>query len=409
MKRVLLIGAGIHYREKYHTVLTNHEIVMVVDLKSQEKVIREFFGDYPIKYLFLDESYRNTITSFQIEKLIGKIEVDAVLICTEPKVRAEYALWAARRGFAMFLDKPATIDLASFDVLLSMNPKAVVSCERRVHKGYKLLFQIIDTFTERFGVPLTNIDIHYGGGVWHTLHEYCYEENHPFQYGYGVLMHSGYHYVDLLASFLKYGKGNEITMHAVCSTPKDYINLCAPHEFSHLGYKNENVPNLEGFGESDVHAIGQLKCEGMVSTNFSLKLLGTTLSTRSKVAREEKLPGRIRQEIVILHFGHLMSIQINSTQLKRIDSCRFSNEQFEITILRNPLVGGSGVERIQREDITEERCSLNTAARQWQLSDFLQGGDGCSSLESHRTTMDLIESIREAIHSHTPQPSYCFT
>ena len=31
-------------------------------------------------------------------------------------------------------------------------------------------------------------------------------ENHPYKYGYGKLFHSGYHFIDLLAEFVKLNK-----------------------------------------------------------------------------------------------------------------------------------------------------------------------------------------------------------
>ncbi len=404
MKRIIVIGAGLHYREKYHQVLENKEIVLVVDLKSQESVIRSFFDKRPRRYLFLPEAYRNTISSEQIAKFIGEVEADCVLICTEPKVRAQYGHWAASRGYPMFLDKPATITLTDFEKLLAAKPYAVLSCERRAHSGYLRLFAIIDSFFAKYRVPLTGVDIHFAGGIWKIPREYVEEENHPFRYGYGMIMHSGYHFIDLLVRLLRYSSGNQMRMQANCSTPEDHVLGNGRFEYPHLFQDNqmERPGLMEGYGETDVMLIGQMLQEGRVATNFSLKMLGTSLSMRSGLERGEKLPGKIRQESVILHFGHLLSIQISSTQFQRIDPTGYPEENFTITVLRNPLLREKGVEQIIRSQITSDPESLNTAARKRQLCDFLSGGNGNSPLENHLETMRMTNKIYAEL-----QPELC--
>lgn len=395
MKRVIVIGAGLHYREKYHQVLENKEISLVIDLKSQEPLIRSLLKDRPKRYLFLEESYRNSITSIQISELVGEVAADCVLICTEPKVRAQYAFWAANQGYPMFLDKPATTTLSDFETLIEMDPYAVVSCERRAHCGYRHLFSIIDQFVLEYGVPLTSIDIHFAGGIWKTPLEYAEEENHPFRYGYGILMHSGYHYIDLLAKLLCYTKGDQMHLKTMCSTPEDYIFSNGPFEYPYLFLDQtiKNPSSMEGFGETDVMVIGQTIDQGHIASHFSLKMLGTSLSMRTKLERGEKLPGKIRQEFVILHFGHLFSIHIRSCQFKRIDPTEYPHENFTITLIRNPLLNKKRIEEITRQDLTQDPESLNSAARKRQLRDFFNGYDGNSSLKSHIATMQLLDKI----------------
>lgn len=42
--------------------------------------------------------------------------------------------------------------------------------------------------------------------MWNLHREYLTREDHPYRYGYGMLMHGGYHYVDILARFLALNK-----------------------------------------------------------------------------------------------------------------------------------------------------------------------------------------------------------
>ena len=79
----------------------------------------------------------------------------------------------------------------------------MVQCQRRYHDGYLFIVDYLRKFIKDFGIPLTYIDILHGDGCWVLPNEFFERENHPYKYGYGKLMHSGYHFVDLLAWLLK--------------------------------------------------------------------------------------------------------------------------------------------------------------------------------------------------------------
>ncbi len=136
---------------------------------------------------------------------------DAVIICTEPKAHKAFALWALELGLPVFMDKPITAfpdydaveSLATdFDELVyarnRVGARVVISCERRMHHGYAYVEAFLRRFIAEHRVPITYINVHFGGGVWMMPWEFGLLENHPFKYGYGILLHSGYHYLDLL-------------------------------------------------------------------------------------------------------------------------------------------------------------------------------------------------------------------
>lgn len=387
IQKVVLIGCGIHYREKYHDVLQKKgiEIVLLIDLRPNEEVIRTFFQVQPKHLLFLDECHRNNPSIELIEALTADIDlsqIDAVLICTEPKVRKTYAVWAARHGWDLFMDKPvsAFMGLENIDslqgdfdeIITAVNTyqvRAVVSCERRAHLGYLWLQERIQ---ER--PPLTGIDIHFAGGVWKTPSEYVSDENHPFHYGYGILLHSGYHYIDLLAGWLE--NLDQLSFHVMASSPFD------------------------GCGEVDFLMIGRALSEERANTHFAVKLFGTSLSNRCSEETTTKLKGRIRQEKITLHFGHLSSAHIQSISYKKFLPHEFPIEEFSITIMNSPLLADTEpLIRIKREDFSTMfpalplTASMNTFARKWQLNEFLEGRDGNSSLASHRRTMEVLHKI----------------
>ena len=403
---MIIIGCGLHYQSKYHSVLETKgvKIALLIDLKVNEEAIRAFFQNRTLKpqrFLFLDEVHRNAVTVEKIESWVAEIDlsgVKKVLISTEPKARKAYAIWAARRGFDLFLDKPVTAFLSGdqSDTLLSdfeeierAGVRVVVSCERRAHLGYLWLKKYIDEQK----IPLTGIDIHFAGGVWKTLQEYREVENHPFHYGYGILLHSGYHYVDLLVSLLSYnqsliGKTSE-SLYALASSP------------------GVSTDEAERFGEADFLMIGQSLKEGRAMVNFSMQLFGTSVSRRRSIEGGAKLEGRLRQEKVTLHFGHLCSIHVSSQPFKKLKDSPY--EDFSVTIMNSPLLKGKqAVIRLDRKQISEMfpelplEVTMNSFARQWQLSEFLEGRDGNSPLGSHRDTVAMLQKIYSTLRRPFP-------
>jgi len=397
--KIIVVGCGIHYRSKYHSVLEKQgiTIALAIDLKAQEETIEAFFSKRSLKpqhYLFLDESYRNHITVEEIEGFVSSIDlsgVDAVLIATEPKPRKAYALWAAHRKLDLFMDKPITAFSSPdrMDTLLSdfeeieravndSGIRAVVSCERRTNIGYQWLHQYI----RALNLPLTSIDIHFAGGVWKTETEYTEDENHPFFCGYGILLHSGYHFIDLLVTLLNLNGTLHKSLRVMASGPS---------------------------GEVDFMMIGQGTREGRVATHFSLKLFGTSVSARVQKESTPKLKGRLRQESVILHFGHLCSIHVRSHPFQKLWPEVNSIEDFSITVMHSPLLSDrKRILTITRSDLSEMyeqlplSTSMNTFARQFQLTEFLAGRDGNSSLASHRETVAMLQEIYSLLKQTFP-------
>src|SRR5689334_2210210 len=92
-RKLILIGCGPHYQEKYHCVLEQHgvTITLLIDLKSNQEAIIHFFQGKtlkPLQMLFLEEHFRNHITPQEIDAFVTRSvdlsTVDGVMICTEP-------------------------------------------------------------------------------------------------------------------------------------------------------------------------------------------------------------------------------------------------------------------------------------------------------------------------------------
>jgi hypothetical protein len=439
--RLIVVGFGPHFRERYYPVLEQNacEIALAIDMQSERSTIMTFLHGrklIPNNFTFLPEDARNTISEMRIAAEIGSVMpglagVTGVLICTEPKVHKPYALWAMRQGLDVFVDKPLTAfgvpgaatglyrdfcDLAATQKLSDVN--VVVSCERRMQIGYRFVFEFLTDFINTHRVPITAIDIHFAGGKWVTPEEYVTMENHPYKYGYGVLLHSGYHFVDLLAQLCDLNR-------SICDIDFDFLRLSAfarrPAQLLSSPVRVRNPSNLnekqnllrteaERLGEIDVVAIGEVGNAERPVTLFGLKLLDTSASNRDNwqsLQNPYLEGGRIRQEQVIVHVGHLCSLIVSSDAAPPQDDC--VSENFSITIHRNTAVaGGNRVRRIRRIDLSEnggiaKREILNVKARQDQLLSFMEGDNGNSPLCSHRDTARLLDALFERIQfSYSP-------
>jgi predicted dehydrogenase len=413
-RNLIVIGCGPHYRNRYHAVLEAEKVTisLLIDLQAQKETILSFFQDKelkPAQTLFLDEAYRNSITPDQIETLVAKLNlthVDAVLLCTEPKVRKPYALWAFQHKFPVFMDKPPCAFphaekksdlLLDFEEIVRSAEKTevdvVVSCERRAHFGYLWLMDYLHSFIQEEETPPTSINIHFANGHWVTPFEYHEQEHHPFKYGYGLLLHSGYHYIDLLSSFLSLHQTKEIQydLKVISTHPQDAL-------------KSASLLSPSPFGETSVLFIGQAKNRGKLLSNFSVQLENTSLSKRTSPAPSQEAKWRMRQEHVIIHLGYLASIHISCNPLTKLDPDHYPVEDFNIVIMHSPLLKErQPIIKMTRDDIAAliPHRSLNQYAREWQLKEFLHGRDGNSSLKSHENTMKLLHLIYSQIGDAT--------
>lgn len=442
IQNLIVIGAGPHFRERHFKVLQEMRLhgkkirlILVIDLIDQKNLVIKFFEENQFKsenYLFLPEECRYGIPSPQLDALIkAKInleEVDGVIISTEPKVHKCFSLWAIQNGLHLFIDKPLTAfcsyedmdtlfqDYLEIEEALEENKvNFVLSCERRAHAGYAYLKKYIKDIIHSYEIPITFIDIHFGGGKWYMPDEYFYLENHPYKYGYGVLLHSGYHYIDLLVTLLSLNEPivpysfDDIFLYSIFSTPYDlsqiidnkiYRNLFKTNRFETL-FKPQYVDQMRHFGEVDFMAIGNVKKNSKIVTNFSIQLLETTASKRNWHELPENLyfMGRMRQESVIIHIGHLCSIHVKSHPIsKLVENNKI--EDFSIDIIHNSnLINRDALVQIKRSDLSKfsedllETDSMNVKARNSQLIDFLNMRDGSSSLKSHKPTIQLLDAI----------------
>lgn len=448
--RLIVVGCGPHFKQLYLAVLAryaeNLKIVLAIDLQCEERRVREAFSRSragPSAYLFLPDSWRVNPQLVELRAALASrpeaATADAMLICTEPKARKCFILWALDNGIPVFMDKPVTAfrtydDVESlqtdFAEILELRRRAgvrvVVSCERRMHIGYLYLESFLRQFIERQKVPITFANIHFGGGLWMMPSEYPVVENHPFKYGYGVLLHSGYHYVDLVARLAQL---NCSIRDVALELPRVRVNASFPRDvldavggdvyglFTRDGGPRDiaanNTASLERFGEVDISAQGSYLAGGRKCFDFSLQLISTTVSARTDDSRRPgagQTVGRMRQEQVVIHVGHLCSISVQSSSFGKIDPTS-EGDDFNITIAMSPLsTAGPRVLRLDRKALSRlsgipEDARLNVLARQNMLRAFLAGRDARSELASHGPSIRLLTEIFSQVRRDLPESS----
>ena len=155
----------------------------------------------------------------RIEAAHGEIKL---YIATEASYHERYLKYCVEHGISCLVEKPVLLPLKDGkfcpELMVQRMEAYVERAEKnhchvsvmtlgRCHEIYAdVVYQMIRERMLKYDAPLTSFHIKHAGGVWNLHREYLTREDHPYRYGYGMLMHGGYHYVDLLARFLQLNK-----------------------------------------------------------------------------------------------------------------------------------------------------------------------------------------------------------
>lgn len=424
---IIVFGCGPHYTTRYHRVIEDHvrtglcTLDLIVDLSSKEEQVKKFLSERNIRpkhMFFLGEESRHFLDPVSFQAALDAKDIKLAprtysIISTEPKSHFSQALWCLSQGYDVFCDKPVTAPLSldgkerfadqltKLEEALGASQRYWISCERRGNPGYMLFFERLGAIMRQFDVPVTGINIEFAGGVWNTFNEYNMRENHPYKYGYGVTLHSGYHYFDLLSELLQLN----IRQLGFAESVTDFsVVRRSPHEVAPF------IPRLNGgqnvletiqntLGETDAYIMGSTIFENGLKTLFSLSLTDISASKRN-TAQVMNNPyiegGRIRFESVTVHLGHICTAKIKCDSLPSADEMP---ENFEIEFVSNHNRGGGvEVETLRHSDVCEIMQTPNNAifnihSRLQQLSDFIVGGETNSTLGSHKRTATLLDQF----------------
>ena len=293
MKNYILVGLGPHAKRIYYSFLEKYRskyginLKLLIELDNQSLNVEEYLKErtlQPEKILYIPQNGSNKMgvalddkAKKELDHLAQKHKIDGIIISTEPKAHKIYAEWALKNNINVLMDKPITTPLYLSTNINSANQiyrdyldlknllkqsrsKFYVVCQRRNHQGYVFIKNYLKDFMSEYAIPVSYIDIYHADGAWSLPHEFQ-KENHPYKYGYGKLMHSGYHFVDLFAWIaksnfnLKNAKPNLAKVYTARFTPNDlfhqidekmhekFFNRQDTKDF----YKTYNRKNYENF------------------------------------------------------------------------------------------------------------------------------------------------------------------
>lgn len=406
-------------------------VVVLVDLKTNEDVIRQFIASSPIKpeqYVIL-ENKNDAIcvqATNQLDIIHAKQRIDKVIIATDPCSHGAYIEWALKRDIDTLVEKPivAFVDvnqkqehaqkieeyverIAEQDV----NDKISIQTQRRYNAAYSFVYSYIKEFIREFKVPISFLSVHQEDGLWNSVNEFLNEEAHPYKYGYGKLMHSGYHYVDLFCWFSQLNNllnderwADEMSIATEVFGPADLANQL--RNFTHLrsSFVQNSAMVPRTLGEIDCYNGIQLKKNECAVLTGRIDMMQNSVSSRTDFSNtySGKLrSGTRKYEEVSLYVGPLLKIKIFTAGERRADVREY---HFNVEIQRNAaLVGGKEFEAL---DFRSEYGTVYNSTQPWtpnqvarlRLFDaFISGRETISKIKSHRETNRLLSLMYKNI------------
>lgn len=437
---IALFGCGPHAKRIYISYMKQHGIEprLIVDIESARasviaivkknnwKNTKLFFVSPSDPYkAFSDKENRS------LKTLLSSLEINKAIISTPPEVHIPYAILCLEENIKVLIDKPlsAPRNLSNgnsqqiVDDLYTLKhfdtgDNIIIQAQRRRHIGYKFVKNLIQEMYQEYGIQPHFIDIYHSDGRWDFPDEIPQLTNHPYAYGYGKLLHSGYHFVDLISFLTDDFQYDSYKVTSYANTINDF-KAQVPDSFYKKMFDIDNsfaFPE-KGYGEIDSYSLLQFVRDNRIVSTISMNLLHTGFSKRAWGKAKMDLykgNGRLRHERVNIQIGPLINIQIHSYQSTEIHNKNQPSkthtgglEHFEIQIYRNSdLIGGKPLQIIQLADLEKDNKLMldtgqNEFARHQLVTDFLEDNPSQSGIESHVRTNILLASIAKSMNSNT--------
>ncbi len=451
---VIMIGIGPNAVRTYLPFFKKYKIKLacVVELESAKDTVESILRKHslnPVLILVPDKNRDNkklpfTISS-KLRKVISENDIRYAVINSEPKSHFAYLNCFSKLDLQILTEKPifAPVKLSEYedprDVLkmydkifknLQENPNAHcgIMCQRRLHYGYEHVMRILKETVSMYNIPVTEIYINHCDGNWMMPHDLFYE-NHPYQYGYGKMYHSGYHFIDLLAQIISVNSlvsdDKRIKRVNVCvdsQLVKDELVIINSFDYRSL-FKVDKLPdsprqseylNFDDFGEKNIYS--QFSFRNDLDHNITVAQLSITqigFSRRGWIVTKDdhyKGNGRVKHEYVHIQVGPLLNIRIHSYQSKECSERGAKENEsggldhFDIEIFRNSeIIGGKPYEHIDYNEIIKDRDTfgrheLNEIARERILLSFFNNKiDEVSGYNKHRLGTQFLVLVSNGI------------
>lgn len=453
---ICLVGLGPHSKRIYYKFI-EHEVGLgnlsfeiLIDLQSKNRDINEFYKTQKIlPKLTLLINNKEQIIPHEIDqdtenillKEINNGRIKFAIISTEPKAHKIYIEFFIKHHIPVLTDKPLTapvglnFKITSADSIFTDAKKLYflskkydtpiyIQAQRREHPAYIFVFNEITKIVKEYGIPITFFDVYHSDGVWTMPNEFTLRENHPHKYGYGKLMHSGYHFVDIVSRIAEINKLVVPNLNIYNNTnflsPKMHFNqINGKSLYYKLFHKRTKPPSDVGMGEVDSYTSFIFKNGNKISSDIvtygNLNLLQSGFSKRAWFDLPKdtyKGNGRVRQERININVGPLFSIHLHSYQSQEINrGYKYGvggEHHIDVYIFRNnDLVGGKSMEIIdfsQKKDKLSDFNFLghNEISRYNVFSKFINNIKSGVLIENQLNTNKILSSmIKSSIKKDT--------
>lgn len=455
-KNIILVGLGPHAKRIYINFIKNYNynLECLVELEEKASVSKAFLKengfDNTLLYLINDNQRDNINLDTSHEKalqdIITRRKITHAIISTEPKAHYAYLKFFIKEKVNILIDKPIIVveglsySSDSRNLFLNrMNEvcklylkhynemNISVMAQRRYSDVYLFIKNYIKDIIMKYNIGITSIHISTCDGMWNMPDEFFTRENHPYKYGYGKIMHSGYHFIDLLLYLLEENMNlidkniEKVFVKSSAFFPKDFFACISSSDYykmflNSFDYK-ECMNKIDSqFGELDFHSILDFTdSKNQILTNVTLDLMQSGYSRRAWQLLPEdtyKGNGRVKHNFIEINLGPLVSIKIFAFQafLKKEgnEGTKLGeNDHFEIQIYRNTeIIGGKVLEKYSIEDFTKKDnyfIGYNEQYRQRLFLDFMNEQKGKSDLLVHKNTMKLVKILYASLKNNQRQ------
>jgi predicted dehydrogenase len=449
-RRLVIAGVGLHAQAHYLPLLSSMskqgkgELIAAIDLKSRQPRVEQALAQAGMRvaeFVGLDSEQPSCQAEAfgRLDEIAAHYGCDGLIISTDPRNHLPYLRWGARRNVDVLVDKPLTARVMEFtsdsagtiwsdyqlvrDLFSESTATVTIMAGRRLHAGYRLMRETISDIVNSYGVPISYLNMYHANGYWNMPDEFFSRENHPYKYGFGALLHGGYHAVDVAGWLLSANQsvisGNwadtmeVLTQHA---TPDDVMEQEPEALYRQLGldgniasaYTPEGRLRARTFGETDINISFAAKRGPRIVTMGGISVTETGLSTRAWGSLPEdtyKSNGRYSQERLTIHMGHLLTMHADDYRPlpEDADPDQLAPAQFVLRILRNSrLIGGKPYEEhvisVPRgSDMRHTSFTENAIGE--LFSRWMAGEAEVSGLETHGLSIALMGAAYESMFS----------
>ncbi len=298
-KHLVIVGFDDIVADKYmdtiYQAITDSHIdgYSVIDLFSNqewiEKKLQQVKVQPEIKYYIKSVKEKNKwadIKDFKpfFDEMIDKKGEIMVYIAAELKAHEEYLQYCVENDIDSLTEKPifSPMENGKFEPSLidkkmkyflslaqKSSAKHSITSLARYHSIYN--GEVINKIKERiikYNTPITSLHLRFAAGVWNTHVEYEDREDHPYKYGYGMLMHGAYHYVDVITQLLLLNYSIfpndtlQLTLSSYGGFPSDQNDRISKKYSASFDDNKQNwsdkIENKTDYGETDIVTSFQL-------------------------------------------------------------------------------------------------------------------------------------------------------